>query len=139
MRKGTFFLSMILLSAVTALALNKANGLGADPVSSFRATVRGAGTLQRGLSREAVREVTVQFRRNGEAEVRLVGDQTATLVGRWFTGRGETVDLEILQGFGSSLSTGHGQMRLQGINRFSRLELSGNDERGPLSLVFNAD
>jgi hypothetical protein len=138
MRQGIFFLAT-LLSAVTALALNNANGMGADPVSSFRATVRGAGTLQHGLSREAVREVTVQFRRNGEAEVRLAGDQTATLVGRWFTGRGGTVDLEILQGFGSSLSTGQGQMRLQGSHRFTRLELSGKNERGPFLLIFNAD
>ena len=139
MRKGTVFLVMILLGALPAFALNSMNNLSADPLTSFRATVRGAGTLQYGLSRGAVREVTVQFRRNGEVEVRLAGDQTATLVGRWFTGRGETVDLEILQGFGGSLSTGQGQMALQGSHRFSRLELSGNDDRGPFSLVFNAD
>src|SRR4030095_6366960 len=112
MRRRILFLAIIVVSALPAFALSTS---GRDPVGTFRATVRGSGTLQYGgLNREAVRGVTVQFQRNGVAEIRLVGDRTTTLVGRWFGGRGETVDLEILGGFGTSLSTGRGQLTLQG-------------------------
>lgn len=100
---------------------------------------RGRGTINFDSQRnEDVTSATVSLRRNGDADIRLVGRTTWIFIGRWTSGNSNDVNLEITN-FGNSTAEGRGRITLTRGGSFDRVELSGRSRAQRFSVTFDAD
>src|SRR6185503_18308396 len=100
----TRFLVIALACVSIASAQNVFRELSADN--------QGRGTISFENQRtEDLSSATLTLRRNGDAEIRLLGRTTWTFTGRWTGGNNNDVDLEIT-GFGNAAAEGRGRVTL---------------------------
>ncbi|MEW6212718.1 MAG: hypothetical protein AB1631_30615, partial [Acidobacteriota bacterium] len=105
----------------------------------WSATEQGRGTLRvEGQRAEQITRATVDLRRNGEFEIRLLSITPWVFTGRWFGWRGYDIEIEIDNGFGRDGARGRGVIRLASRGGFDRLEMNGETRRQSFSLYFEA-
>lgn len=98
-------------------------------------TASGQGTLRQNRFRdERIAQVRVSLRRNGDAEIQIEGDTTATLTGRWTEDFADSINLNLTRGFGNADLSATGKLYLN-RGRFDRLDIDGraNGERFAVS------
>jgi hypothetical protein len=113
-------------------------GDGGD-FTDVNAAYSGVGQLQIGTQTQPVTDVLVRLRRDGVAQFEILGDRARVLLsGTWArSGRGP-IQIAINQGFGRSVTTGTGQVRLRnGVLR--NIELTGQTNRQTFALSFRDD
>jgi hypothetical protein len=125
------------LIRVLAIVVACVSIAGAQTVfRELNADSRGRGAISFDNQRdENITNATVLLRRNGDAEIRLVGRTTWTFTGRWTAGTGQDVDLD-LNGAGSEA---RGRVTLTRSGNLDRLELTGRSRGQRFTANFDAD
>jgi len=106
----------------------------------WSANGRGRGAIRYGTQREeALSSASVELRRDGNAEIRVIGQTTWTFTGRWTARRGFDVDLVITNGFNNLNVEGRGTLQLRDGGGFERLEINGLSRGQRFTLTFDSD
>ncbi len=102
--------------------------------------LRGTGRLNwdRGQD-EALTRAVVRLAQGGAANIRLVGKQTHTLVGRWRRNDADTITVDLTEGFGNAGTDGSGTIQLTGGKNVDWLALNGTSKGERFRVSFDAD
>lgn len=100
------------------------------PGTVINETQRGSGSFRQGTTRRDLDRATVNLKRNGEAEIKVMAaERTYTLVGTW-TERGSAGwNVEITSGLGSGQTRGSGRIDRARNGGFDSITLTGRDGR----------
>ncbi len=109
-------------------------------VRELRGASQGRGTLtQEGQRDQSLREANIFLKQNGDAEIRLLGDEEFTFIGRWVSNRTNNYDLELTGGFGNAGASGKGRANIRPNGQIVSLEFNGYARSRPFSVTFNGD
>lgn len=97
--------------------------------TGFNDTVQGSGTMQAGSQQSNLRRMRVNIQQNGNVDLQVFADEVYSLGGRW-SGSGDTLDVQITNGFGNAGAGGGGRIYLSN-GRVIRVDLSGTSGRFP--------
>ncbi len=132
MKKIAFVLSILVLTTLSAREASAQRQF-----DDWSATEQGRGTLRiQGQRDEQITRATVDLRRNGEFEIRVLSITPWVFTGRWFGWRGYDVEVEITDGLGRDGARGRGTVRLSRGGGFERIEITGETRRQSFSISF---
>jgi hypothetical protein len=139
-KSGTTGENMKGIKAILSAAVILASlGTVQAQLTELESTKSGTGTLSyRTRSSSAqVRQVRVNLRRNGNAEIRVVGGDTETFTGTWRNdGRSRTVRINIDR-MGRDRADGTGTILLDGRGSFTDVDLTGRSDGAAFRLNFD--
>lgn len=132
MKKIAFVLSILVLTTLSAREASAQRQF-----DDWSATEQGRGTLRiQGQRDEQITRATVDLRRNGDLEIRVLSITPWVFTGRWFGWRGYDVEVEITDGLGRDGARGRGTVRLSRGGGFERIEITGETRRQSFSISF---
>jgi hypothetical protein len=109
-------------------------------VRELQGTGEGSGVLKFAGQRDKnLTEATVFLKRNGEIEIRLLGDESYTFTGRWRAGRVNTYAFDVTGGFGNLGASGKGTTTIRQNGQIVRLEFNGYTRRQTFSVTFDGE
>jgi hypothetical protein len=109
-------------------------------VRELRGASQGRGNLTQGGQRDqSLREASIFLKRNGDAEISLLGDEEFTFTARWVSGRTNNYELVLTGGFGNAGASGKGKANIKPNGQIVSLELNGYARRRPFSVTFDGD
>jgi hypothetical protein len=109
-------------------------------VRELQGSGEGRGVLKFAGQRD--RDLTgadIVLKRDGNMEIRLLGDESYTFTGRWSAGRVNTYELDVTGGFGNLGATGKGRVTVRQNGQIVRLEFNGYTRRQTYSVTFDGD
>jgi hypothetical protein len=134
---------LLMLCMIVPLSAGLASAQGQNAQGQYRewsANSRGRGSIRYANQRdEVLTSASVELRRNGDAEVRVVGQTTSTFTGRWTTRRGYEVDLIINYGFNNLRVDGRGTLELREGGGIERLEITGQTRGQQFTVSFDSE
>lgn len=115
-------------------------GTAQAQLSELESTKSGRGTLgfvSRSSSAQ-IRQMRVSLRRNGNAEIRIIGAGAETFTGTWRNGTNRTVRINIDR-MGRDRADGTGTILLDGRGSYTDVRLTGRVGNASFSLQFDVD